>query len=170
MGKLVDLTGQRFGKWTVLRKDIKCNSGSYWICKCDCGTEKSVSSYSLRHGNTFSCGCNKKDNGKDRIIDLTGKRFTRLTVLHRDANNKWGGTMWKCKCDCGKEIIVSSKNLIKGGTKSCGCYSREMIGNRARTHGMRHTALYSKWASIKTKRVKVMIDMVARELQFVMSG
>jgi hypothetical protein len=48
-----DMTGQRFGRWTVLREMRKGN----WLCKCDCGTEKRLTGYSLRRGNPKSCGC-----------------------------------------------------------------------------------------------------------------
>lgn len=59
MSKLIDLTGQKFGKLLVISKDInkKTNSGSYWVCKCDCGKIKSVKSSSLRRGEIQSCGC-----------------------------------------------------------------------------------------------------------------
>ena len=59
MSKLIDLTGQKFGKLLVISKDItkKTNSGSYWVCKCDCGKIKSIKSSSLRRGEIQSCGC-----------------------------------------------------------------------------------------------------------------
>ena len=52
MSKLIDLTGQKFGRLTVLSKDTNriTTSGSYWICQCDCGTVKSIKSSSLRRG------------------------------------------------------------------------------------------------------------------------
>lgn len=37
MGQLIDLTGQRFGKLTVLKRDYSKKGGTYWICQCDCG-------------------------------------------------------------------------------------------------------------------------------------
>ena len=60
MGKFIDLTGQRFGRLTVLYQDMEKSSKSgriYWVCRCDCGTVKSISSYGLRSGRTKSCGC-----------------------------------------------------------------------------------------------------------------
>ena len=64
MSNLIDLTGQKFNKLTVLYKDTnrKSNNGSYWICQCDCGNIKSIKSSSLRRGEIQSCGClrNKK--------------------------------------------------------------------------------------------------------------
>ena len=59
MSKLIDLTGQKFGRLTVIKKDTDkiTNSGSYWICQCDCGNIKSIKSSSLRRGEIVSCGC-----------------------------------------------------------------------------------------------------------------
>lgn len=60
MGKFIDLTGFRFNHFTVLHfdKSVKCNYT--WICKCDCGTIKSVRSSALKKGTIKSCGCFKK--------------------------------------------------------------------------------------------------------------
>ncbi len=54
----LDLTGQTFSNWTVLKKgDIGLNGAIYWICRCKCGTEKSVQAGSLRGGKSTGCGC-----------------------------------------------------------------------------------------------------------------
>lgn len=60
MGKLIDLTGQRFGRLIAIErvekpKNIK--KGTFWRCKCDCGNETITMSTSLREGRTKSCGC-----------------------------------------------------------------------------------------------------------------
>jgi len=67
------------------------------------------------------------------LIDLTGKRFGRLTVIKRSyPNGKNYRVKWLCKCDCGNEKIIASNHLIKNEIKSCGC-----LGSEARTtHGM----------------------------------
>lgn len=59
MRKKLDLTGQRFGKLTVIEEDPKRdNQGNVkWICRCDCGNTVSVIGTSLTRGNTRSCGC-----------------------------------------------------------------------------------------------------------------
>ena len=49
MGKMIDLTGQRFGRWTVLEY-VGYEKGVMWRCKCDCGTERNVRSDHLRYG------------------------------------------------------------------------------------------------------------------------
>lgn len=56
-----------------------------------------------------------------KFIELTGKKFGKLTVLERVENDKKGSTRWKCKCDCGNEIVVKGRYLREGDTKSCGC-------------------------------------------------
>lgn len=61
---------------------------------------------------------------REKIKDLTGKRFTRLIVLRENGRMR-RRVAWLCKCDCGKEVTVSSNHLLSGDTKSCGCYSRD---------------------------------------------
>ncbi len=119
-----DLSGQRFGMWTVIQRDFSNNTsskrGARWICRCDCGTERSVLGYALKTKRTTSCGCS---NGEKAIIDLTGLRFGKLLVQERDlsAPNLGKGTRWICKCDCGKTVSVLSGRLRSGQTQSCGC-------------------------------------------------
>lgn len=48
--KRIDLTGQRFGRLTVIRYDHSEHDGVHWLCKCDCGNEKVAAGYSLRSG------------------------------------------------------------------------------------------------------------------------
>ena len=58
-----DITGQRFGKLTVIKVAGKNKQGYLWECLCDCGTIKIISGISLRRGATNSCGClNSKNN------------------------------------------------------------------------------------------------------------
>lgn len=59
-----------------------------------------------------------------RAIDLTGKRFGRLTVI-REAGRVRRLATWLCKCDCGNECIAVGANLRRGATKSCGCLRDE---------------------------------------------
>ena len=55
--KCIDLSGQIFGRWSVLSFDSSKNGDAYWMCKCDCGTVRSVNGYHLRSGRSTSCGC-----------------------------------------------------------------------------------------------------------------
>lgn len=69
MGKLIDLTGRKFGRLTVIKKGEKVKHGkpAKWLCKCDCGNELFVTSYSLRSGNTKSCGCLANELSAERM-------------------------------------------------------------------------------------------------------
>ncbi len=82
-----------------------------------------------------------------KAIDLTGKRFTRLTVI-RPAEDRGGRRCWHCTCDCGAFRLVVTEHLRSGHTKSCGCYSAEILGNRRRTHGMSGSPEYNVWMGI----------------------
>ena len=72
-----------------------------------------------------------------QLIDLTGQRFGRLTVIKQAPALKKEyqystsyRTMWHCECDCGESVIVAGQNLIRGITKSCGCLRREHASRR----------------------------------------
>lgn len=88
-----------------------------------------------------------------KVIDLTGQRFGRLTVLKLDHVER--KSYWLCKCECEKEIIVTSSSLRSGHTKSCGCLhddlSRERLIKTNETHGESNTRLYKIWSDIKKR-------------------
>ena len=123
----IDLTGQRFNRLLVLEYADEEHQVFYgnkhkntWKCLCDCGNIHYATTENLRRGDTPSCGCITKENGKSKLQDLTGQKFGHLTVL------KWLGTInhnskYLVKCDCGKEYEIYASNLIQGTTMSCGC-------------------------------------------------
>lgn len=57
MPKFIDITGHRYGDWTVLKRAPTRNLNTYWSCKCDCGTIRQVISGDLRFGKSVGCGC-----------------------------------------------------------------------------------------------------------------
>lgn len=65
-----------------------------------------------------------------KVIDLAGKRFGRLAVLHRVENTKAGQSQWMCKCDCGTQLVVAGQSLRNGRSKSCGCKRAETAKKR----------------------------------------
>lgn len=228
--KKLDLTGQRFGKLTVLEPAENVGPRTAWLCRCDCGQETVVTTVRLRDGRSTSCGCDKEHAGKppceiarasltyvdgtcvemirtrpircnntsgvtgvewwaakgrwraticfkgrrrylgsyekfedavkarkraeeevfepfldacageipqselrpieevcppiardysEQRLDLTGQRFGMLTALE-PAEDIGSMTAWKCRCDCGKELVVETAHLRSGQT-SCGC-------------------------------------------------
>lgn len=133
MGRRIDLTGQRFGKLVVLSPtDKRMDGGSIvWNCHCDCGKDTQVSARRLSRGKVRSCGCLSSPRRKDYI----GKRFGRLTVTDYAGTAKELGktgtaNFWKCRCDCGRESVVSQTELQSGGTQSCGCLQKERVAEQ----------------------------------------
>ncbi len=121
-----DLTGQKFGRLTVLYELPERKNGKIqWRCRCDCGNEKDVLSTSLTSGHTQSCGCLQKEKtsaANKRNIDLVGHRFGRLIVLSRSTTS----AKWVCRCDCGNLVEVTTTHLKTGHTKSCGCLQKDI--------------------------------------------
>lgn len=77
-----------------------------------------------------------------RFIDLTGRRFGRLTVVRRveDRVTPSGRRIaqWLCYCECGGQCVVQGWNLSRGLTRSCGCYAREQHVKRGQTMNLKH--------------------------------
>lgn len=138
------MSGKRIGRWTVIRKDVKHKGNTtYWICRCDCGTVKSVNGHTLRNGDTLSCSCSIEKN-------YVGEKFGRLLAIERIPCEDYR-TRYKCRCDCGKEIIVLGESLVSGNTQSCGCLVSESIRKRTTTHGYCGTRLYSIYNGMKDR-------------------
>lgn len=87
-----------------------------------------------------------------RIIDLSGRRFGRYTVLCRDTNpHPVTNAFWICKCDCGNIKSVNSNVLRKGESLSCGCYRTDYFRKKMTTHGDSATRLGRIWYNIKER-------------------
>ena len=62
MGTLIDLTGKRFGRLLVIgRAETDSRGKLSWLCKCDCGNEKTIRGDSLQGDRAKSCGCLQKE-------------------------------------------------------------------------------------------------------------
>lgn len=124
VGRAKDLTGQQFGKLTVLYRVETTKKGTHWLCECECGKKSIVSMSHLTDGHTTSCGCQKKMKNLDNLV---GKKFGKLTVLEYDKVIGKGHTYWKCQCDCGTIKSIRKDGLISGAVVSCGCFHKENI-------------------------------------------
>jgi len=132
-----NLTDQKFSRWTVGDK-IKKKSRTYYICTCECGTVKEVAGYSLKNGDSTSCGCYRNEMiGKSSAKNKVGRKFGKLLLIERLPNYKNNKTYYKCLCDCGKEKVVSDSNLETRQTKSCGCDVISGISRRKDITGQR---------------------------------
>ena len=163
MSKINDLTGQKFGRLTVIKlHGLDKRHKTLWECKCDCGSEKIVivSNSNLRHWKLPSCGCWAKEieienKKKERI----GKTYNELTIIDY-AYTKDDGTYWKCRCSCGKEIITQYSRLPSGQIKSCGCSSYKERSQKIRNgeikppnlkHGDSNSRLYRIYQGMKER-------------------
>ena len=88
----------------------------YWYCRCDCGGEKVVKKCDLLRGNNKSCGATIH-----HMKDLTGQRFGFLVALESIGKSSNRSMIWRCRCDCGKQVDVDGSVLKTGNVKSCGC-------------------------------------------------
>lgn len=165
---MIDLSGNKCGRLTVVDIAIREKSQVYWNCTCDCGNKIVVVTSRLRQGSTKSCGCYRRElaqkktekldrgktavgepipkeklvNRKRRFENLQGKVFNKLTVLELVGTQP---TRWKCLCECGKETIVKAQPLKEGRIKTCGCGREENMRNIAKTHGMSGTPTHYVW-------------------------
>lgn len=83
--------------------------------------------------------------------DLAGQRFGRLTAVQFDHRDKVK-TYWRCRCDCGAEVVRPAGRLKAGAVQSCGCLRREVAAQAARSaftsHGYSKHRWYSIWAGM----------------------
>lgn len=84
MSKLIDLTGQKFGKLTVVSKAERLSHNTRWLCVCECGNSTITSSGNLKRGHTRSCGCVKKDSPNRSH----GQSESRLYYVWRNMLNR----------------------------------------------------------------------------------
>lgn len=129
MSTCIDMTGQKYGKLTILERDTNRPTGkgtkAYWICQCDCGNIKSIVGTDIRNGKTVSCGCGVIAAAKARKKDLKGEKFGRLLVIRDSGQRKNNRVVWECQCNCGNVAYVVSSYLLSGETQSCGCLQKE---------------------------------------------
>lgn len=126
MTSLRDLTGLRFGRLTVEKRDDLAPTGArvHWLCICDCGLASSVRAGALTSGNTRSCG-------KCFSVDHTGRIYGVLTVIG------WAGVVrgrssWNCHCICGRIRVVRADGLTALKHKACLCEPRPVKEKHAR--------------------------------------
>lgn len=87
------------------------------------------------------------------FIDLSGSKFERLIVLKR-MGTKHQSPLWKCKCDCGNEVLVTTRSLKSKNTQSCGCIHSEQLikrNNRQAKHNGEKERLYGVWHAMKQR-------------------
>ena len=111
--KLIDLSGQRFGRWTVLKRcdAPEGNNRVYWMCECDCGNTRAVSGSMLKAGRTNSCGC----LNRDKVIERNATQH----AIHRMTDTKLYKTWTGIKNRCYNQKSSHYLNYGKRGISMC---------------------------------------------------
>lgn len=98
--------------------------------------------------------CKKEVRKIPKHIDLSGKRFHRLTVLREDGRIH-GRPAFVCRCDCGNVVRTNASELNASRVQSCGCLQREKasqcLSAMKTTHGKSNSRLYAIWSSMKLR-------------------
>lgn len=107
-----DLTGKKFGRLTVIKRDVERDKNekgrTHWLCKCDCGNSelKSITAYQLKSGHTQSCGC----YASEKIAERNKKYSTKINkVINNNDNTCYLLDDFNNKC----LIDVDDYNIIK---------------------------------------------------------
>ena len=83
-----------------------------------------------------------------RFKDRTGSTAWFLTVIELAGFNKRGSALWRCRCVCGKEVVVQIRTTKP---QSCGCKTNAIIGEKNRTHGKTRTSEYETWCHLRRR-------------------
>lgn len=59
-----DVSGSRFGRWTVVRYLRRDGKTSIYLCRCDCGKERQIGVGNLKNGKSLSCGCYRRETSR----------------------------------------------------------------------------------------------------------
>jgi hypothetical protein len=90
---LKDLSGQKFGRLTVIERHGTSSNPVMWKCECDCGTEKPVAYKHLKYGGTISCGCYRDEyNKRPRSHGQSCKAGNHRTKTY----TTWEGIKQRC--------------------------------------------------------------------------
>jgi len=135
-----DLTGQVFGRYTVIAFHSVGDKAYLWKCLCVCGKERLVRRGNLMCGKTKVCTCH-------RTKFNVGQTYNRLTVVEDLGYKLTHGKSvhWaKCVCSCGNTIEVRVASIRSNHATSCGCYAKEQISS----HGYTNDTTYKAWQGL----------------------
>lgn len=111
MPKILNLTGQRFGRLTVLFKDGVLRKQTAWVCQCDCGERVQLPAGYLRAGDSTSCGCALRDYQVEGQV----RHGHFLAGKPSPTYNTWRAMLERCRLPS----HVAWKNYGGRGIKVC---------------------------------------------------
>ncbi len=152
-------SGARFGRLEVLGYERSDGKNAWYRCRCDCGDVVSVRSGELRGGNTRSCGCLRRETPRRSPVVYPGERYGWLVVVaysHTGPRGPRGSSrkrFYRCKCDCGTELVVAGHMLRRKRkpTRSCGCMTSWLRGVSHRRHGATGSPTWISWMSMRSR-------------------
>jgi hypothetical protein len=122
--------GRRFGMLLVVQQRPSKSGHTRWLCRCDCGSELTLSSNQLAGKCGFTnCGCIARTITAEQLQTLVGRQYGYWTVVAYDGREH-GRLRYRCRCACGTERDVWLSNLEQGLSTNCGCVREQ--GNSAR--------------------------------------
>lgn len=149
--------GKKFGQLTVIEVVRDKHSQLKANCHCECGKDSKVFLSNLKSGRTKSCGHLEAANRK-RYTDLTNQKFGSLVVVRPTSLRQNGTVVWSCHCDCGREVLATKRQLVKGHKKSCNKHKYEKLV------GQRFASLEVLTVDLKTKQARCRCDC-GKEIQ-----
>lgn len=119
--------GTKINNWFIIDKSYKTQKGWVVRCKCEkCGEIKEVNIYNILNNRSKDCGCGRKEKLSNTkrihtVDSLSKQKFGKLTVIDEYGKDTHNKILYRCKCDCGNEVVVLGRCLLSGHTESCGC-------------------------------------------------
>jgi hypothetical protein len=122
----------------------------------DCQKERLILRNDAKAGRWKLClQCSRKKN----VIDLSGKKFGKLTLLKRVGFSRQDKARYECLCDCGNQFVSYAFTITKGKKTSCGCENIQRTGSAAHNWKGCGEISGSFWARIK-------LGAEVREIEF----
>ena len=135
--KKLDLTGQRFGKLTVIGPAENIGKRTAWLCRCDCGRDTVVRTLHLRNGHVTSCGCSGNGLASLTYVDGTCVEMLRAkTVRSNNTSGVPGVDWWASKqrwraaiCFKGRRYYLGSYGRFEDAVKARKQAEEELHGS-----------------------------------------
>ncbi len=157
--KKIDLTGQRFGRLTVLRPAENIGGRTAWVCRCDCGRETTAKTYHLRSGHTASCGCAGPRAADSPLgltyIDGACVEMLRAKTVRRNNTSGAPGVDWRASKNSWRASIC-----FKGRRYYLGSFARfeDAVKARQRAEEELHNKFLSEFAARQAEMAQSAAD------------